>query len=160
MSRVFVCHKRRFTASDVKIEAASHHFGIGIDANAGLGVELLSSCILGDAIAKDIGISSSWFFAAFSASLLVAAVLGPRIGRTIDTFGGCGVLSASNVVLAAGLALLGLAHSIWLVSSPSRPKGQRRGQATSLWITAHAGAILSSGAGGCLAKKYKERASN
>ena len=72
--------------------------------------------ILGDAIAKDVGISSSWFFAAFSASLLVAAVLGPRIGRTIDTFGGRGVLSASNVVLAAGLALLGLAHSIWLVS--------------------------------------------
>lgn len=72
--------------------------------------------ILGDAIAKDVGISSSWFFAAFSASLLVAAVLGPRIGRTIDTFGGRGVLSASNVILAAGLVLLGLAHSIWLVS--------------------------------------------
>ena len=52
----------------------------------------------------------------FSASLLVAAVLGPRIGRTIDMFGGRGVLSASNVLFAAGLALLGLAHSIWLVS--------------------------------------------
>jgi MFS family permease len=63
-----------------------------------------------------VGISSSWFFAAFSASLLVAAVLGPRIGRTIDTIGGRGVLSASNVILAAGLVLLGLAHSIWLVS--------------------------------------------
>ncbi len=72
--------------------------------------------ILGDAIAKDVGISSSWFFAMFSASLLVAAVLGPRIGRTIDMFGGRGVLSASNVLFAAGLALLGLAHSIWLVS--------------------------------------------
>jgi len=51
-------------------------------------------------------------------------------------------------------------HFSLSVGSPSRPKGQRRGQATSLWITAHAGAILSSGAGGCLAKKYKERASN
>ena len=83
MSRVFVCHKRRFTASDVKIEAASYHFGIGNDANAGLASSYYLPAILGDAIAKDIGVSSSWFFAALSASLLIAAVLGPRIGRTI-----------------------------------------------------------------------------
>lgn len=64
--------------------------------------------ILGDAIARDIGISSSWFFGAFSLSLVLAALLGPRVGRNIDRFGGRGVLATSNIVLAAGLILLGL----------------------------------------------------
>jgi MFS-type transporter involved in bile tolerance (Atg22 family) len=54
--------------------------------------------ILGDPIARDLHIPTSWFFGAFSAALLVAAVLGPRIGRTIDTLGGRWVLSASNMV--------------------------------------------------------------
>jgi predicted MFS family arabinose efflux permease len=77
--------------------------------------------ILADPIAHDLNVPTPWFFGAFSASLLVAAVLGPRIGRTIDAFGGRAVLSLSNVVFAAGLALLGLSSSFrtlcaaWLV---------------------------------------------
>lgn len=67
--------------------------------------------ILSDAIARDLEISTSWVFAAFSASLLLAAVLGPRVGRTIDVFGGRGVLSASNVVFAVGLVGLGLSQT-------------------------------------------------
>jgi len=72
--------------------------------------------ILGDAIARDLGVPASWLFGAFSASLLLAAVLGPRIGRTIDSFGGRGVLSASNIVFALGLAGLGLSPSFWIAS--------------------------------------------
>jgi MFS family permease len=68
--------------------------------------------ILADPIAHDLGISSNWLFAAFSASLVISALLGPRIGRQIDLFGGRQVLSASNIILAAGLAVLGLANSI------------------------------------------------
>ena len=71
--------------------------------------------ILGDPIARDLHIPTSWFFGAFSAALLVAAVLGPRIGRTIDTLGGRWVLSASNMVLAAGLAVLGLSSSFLML---------------------------------------------
>ncbi len=67
--------------------------------------------ILGDPIARDLGVPTSFVFAAFSASLLLAAVLGPRIGRTIDVFGGRGILAASNVVLAVGLVVLGLSPS-------------------------------------------------
>jgi len=73
--------------------------------------------ILADPIAHDIGVSSTEVFAAFSISLIASAFLGPRIGRTIDVFGGRGVLVVSNVVLAFGLAALGLAHSqavMWL----------------------------------------------
>jgi MFS family permease len=68
--------------------------------------------ILADPIAHDLGISSNWIFAAFSASLVIAALLGPRIGRHIDLVGGRQVLSFSNLTLAAGLGLLGIAQSI------------------------------------------------
>src|ERR1700759_1716128 len=68
--------------------------------------------ILADPIARDLGISSNWFFAAFSASLVISGLLGPWIGRHIDQVGGRPVLCASNLVLAAGLALLGASGSI------------------------------------------------
>ena len=73
--------------------------------------------ILGDRIAQDLGMSSTWFFAAFSGALVVSAMVGPRVGRTVDAVGGREVLAASNVVLAAGLAVLAFAHSpamLWL----------------------------------------------
>jgi MFS family permease len=72
--------------------------------------------ILADPIARDLGISSNWFFAAFSASLVISGLLGPRVGRKIDRVGGRQVLSASNVVFAAGLALLGASTSLWMMS--------------------------------------------
>src|SRR3954466_15871988 len=68
--------------------------------------------ILADPIARDLGVSSNWIFAAFSASLVISAMLGPRIGRQIDLVGGRSVLSLSNITLAAGLALLGFTYSI------------------------------------------------
>src|SRR6201990_2614335 len=77
--------------------------------------------ILADPIGRDLGVSSNWIFAAFSASLVISALLGPRVGRQIDLVGGRSVLSTSNLLLAAGLTLLGSAASIpvlilaWLV---------------------------------------------
>src|SRR5450755_485408 len=68
--------------------------------------------ILADPIGRDLGVSSNWIFAAFSASLVISAVLGPRVGRQIDLVGGRSVLSISNLTLAAGLALLGFSYSI------------------------------------------------
>jgi MFS family permease len=68
--------------------------------------------ILADPIARDLGVSSNWVFAAFSASQVISALLAPRIGRHIDLVGGRPVLSMSNLVLAAGLALLGLTTSV------------------------------------------------
>src|SRR5580700_2499265 len=68
--------------------------------------------ILADPIARDLGVSSNWIFAAFSAALVISALLGPRVGRQIDLVGGRQVLSASNVTLAAGLIVLGCSYSI------------------------------------------------
>src|ERR1700731_4990610 len=68
--------------------------------------------ILADPIARGLGVSPNWIFAAFSGSLVISAILGPRVGRQIDLVGGRSVLSASNLTLAAGLALLGATYSI------------------------------------------------
>ena len=43
---------------------------------------------------------------------MISALLGPRVGRQIDLVGGRQVLSASSLIFAAGLALLGLSYSI------------------------------------------------
>src|SRR6478609_4528430 len=72
--------------------------------------------ILAEPIARDLDISTNWFFAAFSASLIISGLLGPRVGRQIDVVGGRQVLSISNVTFAAGLALLGSAHSVTVMA--------------------------------------------
>src|SRR5256885_13816044 len=80
--------------------------------------------ILADPIARDLGISSNWFFAAFSASLVISGLLGPRVGRQIDRVGGRQVLCMSNVVLAAGLGRLGAPGPPWVMAGgrpPPRP---------------------------------------
>jgi predicted MFS family arabinose efflux permease len=68
--------------------------------------------ILADPIGRDLGVSSNWIFTAFSASLVISALIGPRVGRQIDLVGGRSVLSMSNLMLAAGLTLLGLTTSV------------------------------------------------
>jgi MFS family permease len=56
-----------------------------------------------------------------SVGLLAAGVVAPRVGRAICAKGGRPVLVARSVLLAAGLAILALAHSLpvymigWLV---------------------------------------------
>ena len=65
--------------------------------------------ILADPIAQGLDLSRTTVFGLFSGALLLSAVLGPSVGRAIDDRGGRGVLTLSNLVLAAGLVLLGLA---------------------------------------------------
>ena len=77
--------------------------------------------ILAAPMARDLGVSSGLVFGAFSAALVVEAMLGPLAGRRIDRFGGRDVLAVSSLVFAAGLAMLGAAHGAgmlfagWLV---------------------------------------------
>ena len=65
--------------------------------------------ILADPIAADLGAARAVVLAAFSMSLLIAAFVGPSVGSAIDRRGGRNVLALSNLVLAAGLAMLAAA---------------------------------------------------
>jgi MFS family permease len=64
--------------------------------------------MLATPMASDHGLAPSWVFAAFSCALGIMALLGPAVGRIIDQQGGRRVLCASNLVLAAGLVVLGV----------------------------------------------------
>jgi predicted MFS family arabinose efflux permease len=61
-------------------------------------------------MARELGVSTPTVFAAFSAALMVSALLGPRSGAAIDRWGGRPVLMSTSLVFAAGLAALGLAQ--------------------------------------------------
>ncbi len=77
--------------------------------------------IVAEPIARDLGLSETAVFAAFSAALLLSAVAGPAVGRWIDRRGGRDVLCWSNLVFATGLVLLASAQGpvlltgAWLV---------------------------------------------
>jgi len=66
--------------------------------------------MLATPMARDLGVSTPTVFAAFSAALIVSALLGPRAGSAIDRWGGRPVLMTTSVVFALGLAGLGLAQ--------------------------------------------------
>ena len=68
--------------------------------------------ILAAPIAAEFGVSRATIFGVFSAALLLTAFLGPAAGRAIDQRGGRDVLAVSNLVFAAGLALMGLAPNL------------------------------------------------
>jgi len=71
--------------------------------------------ILAEPIAASTGMSANGVFAAFSFSLLISALTGPKVGRTIDRFGGRAVLMLSNAFFAAGLFLMaGASDWVWV----------------------------------------------
>ena len=77
--------------------------------------------ILGAPIAATLDVAPSVVFGVFSVALLLSSCLAPAVGRVIDRHGGRPVLALSNLVLAAGLTMLGLAQGVgtlvgsWLV---------------------------------------------
>jgi MFS family permease len=77
--------------------------------------------VLATPMARDVGVSPVWVFAAFSAAMVLSAFVGPSAGRAIDQYGGRPVLMVSSLVFAAGLFGLGLAQgpislfAAWLV---------------------------------------------
>ncbi|WP_088286012.1 MFS transporter [Ideonella sp. A 288] len=59
-------------------------------------------------MARDLGVAMPTVFAAFSVALVVSAVFGPGVGRTIDRHGGRPVLMATNGLFALGLVALAM----------------------------------------------------
>jgi len=63
-------------------------------------------------MARELGVSTPTVFAAFSAALVVSALLGPHAGTTIDRLGGRPVLMGTSVIFALGLTALGMAQGV------------------------------------------------
>ncbi|MCC5812234.1 MAG: MFS transporter [Ectothiorhodospiraceae bacterium] len=82
---------------------------LGLSQTLAWGSTYYLPAILAVPMARDLGVSGSHVFAAFSLALIVSAVFGPAAGRRIDAGGGRDVLVLSNLVFAAGLVTLGLA---------------------------------------------------
>ncbi|ALO45818.1 MFS transporter [Pseudohongiella spirulinae] len=79
---------------------------LGIAQTLGWGSTFYLPAILAQPMARDLGVEESSVFAAFSAALVLTAILGPLIGRLIDVHGGRRMLTLSSILFAAGLVLL------------------------------------------------------
>lgn len=66
--------------------------------------------VLGPAMRRDLGVSELFLFSAFTAGLIVSALLAPLSGRMIDDRGGRLVLSMGSVLGAIALGLLACAE--------------------------------------------------
>ena len=69
--------------------------------------------VIAAAVAEELGRPLFQVVAAFSAALLVSGFCAPAVGRAIEARGGRGVLAISAVVIAAGLAMLGVLPGLW-----------------------------------------------
>ena len=85
---------------------------IGLTQILAWGSTFYLPAVLATPIARDSGWSIGNVVAGLSWGLLVAGFSAPRAGRLIDQFGGRPVLAASSLLLAAGLAMIGLAPNL------------------------------------------------
>jgi len=69
--------------------------------------------VVAPAVLAETGGDPTLVYGAFSVALLISGLAAPRTGRLIEQRGGRPILLASAVVLAAGLALLGLLPGLW-----------------------------------------------
>ncbi|MBL6076875.1 MFS transporter [Belnapia sp. T18] len=82
---------------------------LGVTQTLAWGSTYYLPAVFADPVCEALGLSRAWFFGIFSGALLLSGLVGPTAGRLIDAYGGRDVLAASNIVFAAGLALLALA---------------------------------------------------
>ncbi|MFM1950833.1 MAG: hypothetical protein RL418_520 [Actinomycetota bacterium] len=88
---------------------------LGIPQIIGWGSGFYLPAILAVPISQSIGISTDTFFWAFTFSLMVSGLLGPRVGRTIDRVGGRKVMPLGNLVFALGLGVMALSTDAWML---------------------------------------------
>ena len=82
---------------------------LGIAQIIGWGSSFYLPAILAVPIAQSLGITTELFFWAFTISLLVSGLLGPRVGKAIDRLGGRKVVPLGSLAFVLGLGLLATA---------------------------------------------------
>ncbi|MFJ1260224.1 MFS transporter [Cupriavidus sp. CuC1] len=94
---------------------------LGVAQTLAWGSTYYLPAMLATSMARDLGVSTPTVFAAFSAALIVSAILGPSAGRLIDRTGDRPVLVGTSLIFAIGLAALGMAQGVvgmfvaWLI---------------------------------------------
>jgi predicted MFS family arabinose efflux permease len=88
---------------------------LGITQIIGWGSGFYLPAILAVPISASLGIETKTFFWAFTISLLISGLVGPRIGRLIDTYGGRKVLPWGNLAFFLGLVLLALSTNEYML---------------------------------------------
>lgn len=86
---------------------------LGVAQTLAWAVSYYLPAVVAPVVVADLGADPALVYGAFSVALLLAGLAAPRVGRAIEGRGGRPVLLLSAVVLAAGLALLGLLPGLW-----------------------------------------------
>ncbi|WP_043363241.1 MFS transporter [Belnapia sp. F-4-1] len=94
------------TAADLSRRRGVVTTTLGVTQTLAWGSTYYLPAVFADPVCEALGLSRAWFFGIFSGALLLSGLVGPTAGRLIDAYGGRDVLAASNIVFAAGLALL------------------------------------------------------
>ena len=84
---------------------------LGLTQTIGFASSYFLPAVLGRPMADSLGYSVSTVYAAFSLSLIVAAITVPFAGKYVDAWGGKRILAASNIWFALSLAFLSQAQS-------------------------------------------------
>ncbi|WP_152613374.1 MFS transporter [Inquilinus limosus] len=106
--------------------------GLGLTQVIGYGTLYYSFSILAAGMAADIGWSQDAVYGAFSAALLVGALIGPRCGRWVDRHGAGRIMALGSIAAAAALVACAIAPGRsawpwgWLRSSWPRPSSCTR----------------------------------
>lgn len=80
--------------------------GLGIAQIVSWGSLYYPIAVLGDSMQRDLGVSSTVLFAAFTLSLLISGMAAPMVGRLMEAHGARAVLCAGSLLGMAALLLL------------------------------------------------------
>jgi len=112
------CYKKRYLNKTVKDVNQQKKPGVLAVMVLGL-VQILSwggsfylMAVMASPIIAETGWSQQWVYGALSTGILVSGLLAPLSGRIIARTGGRMLLALSGAVMAGGLVIMGLSHSL------------------------------------------------
>ena len=115
---VITCYKSRYLYKTVMDVDQQNKPGVLAVVVLGL-VQILSwggsfylMAVMAAPIVAETGWSQQWVYGALSTGILVSGLLAPLSGRIIARTGGRMLLALSGAVMAAGLVIMGLSHSL------------------------------------------------
>ena len=88
--------------------------GLAFTQIVGWGTTYYLPSILETGIARDLGVGRQWIFAGITVMMVIAALIGSRVGRYIDAHGAALALCVGKALIGAGLLIMALAPEGWV----------------------------------------------